>query len=183
MSGGVIGGGGRDAMSTSVLRGAAPARSPVPRSGRQGPSSGRPWGVYVASALLGGVIVAGLAMPHHGRALFAAEPPTAPLEAARALRFEPGAHDALLVLDARTGQRIAVFAAEQAGFLHGLAHGLAATRRRENLAADGTYTLSLYADGRLILTDPPTHTTIDIESFGPTNVASLVSLLAAGGRA
>ncbi len=153
------------------------------RAGTLGPAagpgrhSGRPWGVYVAAAVLSALVATGLAMPHRHRALFAADPPRAPLQAARALRFVELPHDDLAVTDAATGRRVALVAAGENGFLHGMVHGLSATRRRNGVDPARPYALSLYADGRLVLSDPPTGTAIDIEGFGPTNEATLLRFL------
>ncbi len=143
--------------------------------------SGRPWGVYTATGVLFLLVTVGLAMPHRHRALFAADAPGAPLQAARQLRFVELPHDDLAVSNAATGQRIALVPAGENGFLHGMVHGLSATRRRIGVDPARPYALSLYDDGRLVLSDPPTGTAIDIEGFGPTNEATLLRFLGSPG--
>ena len=150
------------------------------RPSRAGP--GPAWGVYIASGVLASVILLGVSLPPHHGALLPAPAPAAPLQAARQIRFVELPHDDLAVLDGATGRIVALVPADQNGFLHGVAHGLAATRRHAGVDTARPYGLSLYDDGRLVLSDPSTDTSIDVEGFGPTNEATVLAFLARPAR-
>lgn len=139
---------------------------------------GRPWGVYAALAVLSAIMLLGVALPRRHGALFPVTAPLTPLQTSRQIRFVELPADLLLVQDASTGQPIARINAGQNGFLHAVVHGLSVTRHRAGVALSQPYGLSLYEDGRLVLTDPPTGTSIDMEGFGPTNSAGVLAFLA-----
>ena len=143
---------------------------------------GPAWGAYVAAGVLASIILLGVSLPPHHGALLPTEAPQAPLQASRQIRFVELPHDDLAVLDGASGRSIALVPAGQNGFLHGVVHGLAATRRHAGVNTARPYGLLLYADGRLVLSDPPTGTSIDVEGFGPTNAASMLRFLAGFGR-
>lgn len=153
----------------------------IPVRGATPPAAGRPWGVYVALGVLGTVMLFGISLPRGHGALFPTQAPHAPLQAARQIRFAELAHDELVVSDAANGRVVARLAAEQNGFLHAVVHGLSVTRRHDSVPVDLPYGLALYRDGRLVLSDPPTGVSIDVEGFGPTNEAGLLAFLAPEG--
>ncbi len=90
----------------------------------------------------------------------------------RELRFTDRADGGIEVRDAVTGQTLDVMQGEQ-GFLRGSLRGLARERKRRGLADASGISLQLIAraDGRLTLVDAATGERIDLESFGPSNVA------------
>ena len=68
------------------------------------------------------------------------------------------------------------FSGEQ-GFLRGTLRALARERRMRNLTAEAPFELALFQDGRLSITDTLTNKGIDIEAFGPDNVAVFMKVL------
>lgn len=90
----------------------------------------------------------------------------------RELRFTDRPDGGIDVRDVMTGQTLDVMHGEQ-GFLRGSLRGLARERKRRGLADASGLTLQLIAraDGRLTLVDAATGERIDLESFGPSNVA------------
>ena len=57
--------------------------------------------------------------------------------------------------------------------------GLARERKRQGIGPELPFQLVGRADGRLTLIDPGTGRRVDLESFGPTNAAAFVRLMAA----
>jgi putative photosynthetic complex assembly protein len=104
--------------------------------------------------------------------------PDAPSVASRSLRFEDGPNGSVAVIDARSGQLLEQVQGE-AGFLRGSLRALARERQKRGLGSGPAFELIQRADGRLTLTDPATGERIDLESFGPTNLAVYARLLAA----
>ncbi len=72
--------------------------------------------------------------------------------------------------DAATGQAIDLVSGQQ-GFLRQTLRGLALTREAAGYGRADPFELSYYADRRLILRDPATNRTVELEAFGPTNEA------------
>jgi putative photosynthetic complex assembly protein len=68
------------------------------------------------------------------------------------------------------------FSGEQ-GFLRGTLRALARERRVRNLSPTAPFELALDRDGRLTLTDSITNKGIDLEAFGPDNLAVFEQLL------
>ena len=105
-------------------------------------------------------------------------PPASAL-ASRTLAFADAPDGAVRVSDAASGEVLAELRGEQ-GFLRGVLRGLARERRAQGVGATTPYTLSLHADGRLLITDPHTGQRIDLASFGPDNAAVFARWLPAG---
>ena len=63
------------------------------------------------------------------------------------------------------------------GFLRGTLRALARERRLRNLSSDAPFELTLLEDGRLSINDTLTNKGIDLEAFGPDNVAVFVEIL------
>jgi len=68
------------------------------------------------------------------------------------------------------------FSGEQ-GFLRGTLRALARDRRLRNLSSEAPFELALYENGRLSITDTLTSRGIDLEAFGPDNVAVFAKIL------
>ncbi len=99
------------------------------------------------------------------------EPDAQPVQQ-RALRFTDRSDGGIEIRDAVSGQTLDAVHGEQ-GFLRGTLRGLARERKRRGLTDATGLTLQLIAraDGRLTLVDTATGERIDLESFGPSNVA------------
>ena len=94
----------------------------------------------------------------------------APTAAERSLRFEDGPAGSVTVIDAKTGQTIDSVTGE-AGFLRGSLRALTRERKMRGIDSGPPFQLILRTDGRLTLFDPTTQERLDLESFGPTNIA------------
>ena len=105
--------------------------------------------------------------------------PDAAAKVTRELRFEDRPDGSVAVIDARSGAVVDTVTGE-AGFFRGTLRGLARERRRMGLGAEQPFQLIGRTDGRLTLADPATGQRVDLESFGPTNVAVFARFLAAG---
>ena len=97
----------------------------------------------------------------------------------RELLFRDGPQGEVLAMDARTGTQIASFHGEQ-GFLRSTLRALVRERKREGIGPQAPLQLIGRSDGRLTLLDPATGQRIDLEAFGPSNVAVFASLRQAG---
>jgi putative photosynthetic complex assembly protein len=104
--------------------------------------------------------------------------PSAPVVAARELRFADRPDGGIAVSDARTGDLVSLIEPETNGFLRGTMRSLVRDRRRDGIGAEPPFVLAARADGRLTIDDPSTGRTIDLASFGPTNASAFAQLLA-----
>lgn len=127
-----------------------------------------------AGALLVAVVLATVALLRLSGWQPTVEPGAAVQE--RMLRFADTRDGAVAVLDAGTGETLALMQGEQ-GFLRGVLRGLARDRRRHAIGRDAPYRLSLHEDARLMITDPATGARIDLASFGPDNAAVFLQWL------
>lgn len=101
--------------------------------------------------------------------------------ASRSLRFLDRADGAVVIQDARTGGIASVIQpGEKTGFIRGVMRGLARERRQHGVGAVAPFTLTLWRDGELSLTDPATGRSIEMTAFGTSNRASFAALLAPG---
>ncbi len=62
-------------------------------------------------------------------------------------------------------------------FIRGVFHSLDGVRRAHRVDLAEPYRLSQLSDGRVVLQDPSTSTTIDLEGFGTTNASQFMALL------
>jgi putative photosynthetic complex assembly protein len=97
--------------------------------------------------------------------------------ASRMLRFEDRPDGSVGVLDASTAQDIAVAAPGTNGFLRGTMRGLMRTRKLSEINKKEPFSLELYADGQLVLTDTVVKKPIALNAFGPTNAAVFAAFL------
>jgi putative photosynthetic complex assembly protein len=107
----------------------------------------------------------------------ASQMPPSPTVLSRDLRFIEGADGVLLVQDAADGLTIATLPAGGEGFLRGVLRATSRGRMSAKVAHDTPYRLAQLADGRLTLKDLGTQRVIELNSFGPTNVASFAVFL------
>jgi len=96
--------------------------------------------------------------------------PDARTVARRELRFADRSDGGIAVIDDASGALLDVVHGEQ-GFLRGTLRGLVRERKRRGLTSAAPMQLIARADGRLTLADASTGERIELESFGPSNVA------------
>lgn len=98
------------------------------------------------------------------------------VECQRLLRFTDRDDGAVLVTNATNNSAVSTIIGPN-GFLRGVMSGLVRIRRNEKIGAGPPFRLTLYSNHRLILDDPATGKTIELEAFGPTNEAVFARLL------
>ncbi len=95
----------------------------------------------------------------------------------RSLRFEDRPDGAVAVIDGNTGALLTTVRGEQ-GFVRGTLRALTRERYSRNIGSGPPFLLIARTNGRLTLADPATGEHIDLESFGPTNMAEFAHFLA-----
>jgi putative photosynthetic complex assembly protein len=108
--------------------------------------------------------------------------PTGVATLAREFRVADGADGSVLVFDAHSGRQIEAVTGQN-GFLRGTLRALARERRMESIGPAAAFRLTAWNDGRMTLDDLATGGRVELEAFGPDNVAVFARLLTApGGR-
>ena len=128
------------------------------------------WPPLVAVAGVGAIILLAL-WP------VAPSPDTSTVVASRELRFIEQPGDRMAIVDAKTGVQVAAVRSTADGFVPGVMYGMEVARRRYSVDLNAPYRLTQLSNGRVLLTDPPTHNEIDLESFGSGNAATFAALL------
>jgi putative photosynthetic complex assembly protein len=95
----------------------------------------------------------------------------------RLLHFGDDAQGNVVIDDARTGERVATIGEEGGGFIRGVMRGLARERRQRAEGSMPPFRLTAWATGELTLTDTATGRVIELNGFGPTNIAAFARLL------
>ncbi|MFO0690322.1 MAG: photosynthetic complex assembly protein PuhC [Myxococcota bacterium] len=139
-----------------------------------------PRGVLIASALLLAFVIAAAGFGRATRIGTVALDESVAWESIR-IRFEDRTDGAVVVLDDATGAERARIAAGEGGFVRGVLRGLARERALSGIGSAPPFELTRWQDGRLSLTDLATGRRIEIDAFGPDNVASFRRLLTAQG--
>lgn len=142
------------------------------------PFQGKPFprGPLIAAALLiGAVIVAVAAVRVTG--IGASRVIDAPTTRERALQFEDRDDGSIVVIDAASNSAIETLEPGTNGFLRSTLRGLVRERKRQGLGPEQPFRLVAHTDGRLTLIDPATSRRVDLEAFGPTNIATFAHLL------
>jgi putative photosynthetic complex assembly protein len=98
-----------------------------------------------------------------------------PMRWQRTLRFEDRPNGDVAVMDGTSTVEITRYVGEQ-GFVRGILRTLSRERMRRGIGSGPVFELIGHADGRLTLLDPATEQRINLESFGPTNMASFAML-------
>jgi len=130
--------------------------------------------LFAAAALVALAIVAVACVRLTG--VGAVHVPDAPTISVRELRFEDQPDGGVAVYDVQSNELVKVITGSN-GFLRGTLRGLARERKRSGFGPDQAFRLVGHADGRLTLEDPATARRVDLESFGPTNVAVFAQLM------
>jgi putative photosynthetic complex assembly protein len=97
--------------------------------------------------------------------------------AARSFRIDQQPDGVIAMRDAGTGAAVGVLQMNGDGFMRGVLHSIALRREKMHLSQETPLQLTATSDGRLILSDPPTDTMIDLEAFGSANEAAFARLL------
>jgi len=129
----------------------------------------------IAGLLLGGVLLAATVARLTGYATLPAPPPAV---ASVTLNFADTANGGVAVHNAATGALIANIPARDDGFLRMTLRLLYAYRIRDNALIAAPFTLTEYQDGRMGLLDPATGQKVELEAFGPSNVAEFSNFFA-----
>lgn len=108
----------------------------------------------------------------------AQQQPDAATLSLRLLKFEDRSDGSIAVLDGQSGALLDTVAPGTNGFLRNTMRGLTRERKRQSQGAEVPFELHARADGRLTLIDPGTRRRIDLESFGPANMAVFARLVA-----
>lgn len=109
-----------------------------------------------------------------------AESRVAPV-ATRTLRFSDRADGAVVIEDADAGSIAQVIEpGQQTGFIRGVMRGMARDRRMHGVGETPPFTLTLWRDGELSLTDTATGRSIELTAFGSSNRAAFAALLPKG---
>ena len=98
-----------------------------------------------------------------------------PVSWQRTLRFEDRPNGDVAVMEGQSTLEITRYVGEQ-GFVRGILRTLSRERMRRGIGSGPTFELIGHTDGRLTLLDPATGQRINLESFGPTNMASFAQL-------
>ncbi len=109
---------------------------------------------------------------------YASPPPPPPALDQAALTFSDLANGGVAVHDAANGQLLATVPARDDGFLRMTLRLLAAARTRQNIGPAQPFILTEYTGGSMHLTDPATGLSIELEAFGPSNIAEFARLFA-----
>ncbi|MGF1605703.1 MAG: photosynthetic complex assembly protein PuhC [Rhodothalassiaceae bacterium] len=106
------------------------------------------------------------------------QPPAADVVAERSLIFTDRMDGAVLVKDAQDDNRIIhVLEPGSHNFTRAVMRGFARERRAQGVGAFEPFTLTLWDDGRLSLTDPATGRQAFLNAFGVDNVNAFASFL------
>ncbi|OYY89548.1 MAG: phosphonoacetaldehyde methylase [Sphingomonas sp. 28-66-16] len=96
----------------------------------------------------------------------------------RELRFSDRADGAVVIEDVGTGKTaLTLEPGSNSGFIRGVMRGLARERRMHGVGAEAPFTLTLWSDRQLSLTDTATGRSIELGAFGSTNRATFFDLL------
>ena len=96
---------------------------------------------------------------------------------AREFRFEDRVDGSVAVWDTTTGKIADSLEAGSHGFVRGVMRSFARERRAAGVSDTPPFRLARLADGRLVMEDLATHRRIELDAFGPTNVAAFQRLL------
>jgi putative photosynthetic complex assembly protein len=103
--------------------------------------------------------------------------PESPVVDSRLLDFRDLPGGVVEVYDWETGALLSRIPSGEGSFLRGVVRSL--VRQRRGVSGEvSPFTLALHADQRLMLSDPQTGEAINLNAFGPTNLAVFTALMA-----
>ena len=126
------------------------------------------WGLVALALIL--VVVSWISLHHERDAA-----PT-DVQVSRSLQFRDMPGGDILITDATTGEHVARVQGEQ-GFIRGILRALNRSRKMRGLGPDGTFDLTRFDDGRLVISDRSTGEHLDLGAFGPTNIGSFAPFI------
>ncbi|MHA7838451.1 MAG: photosynthetic complex assembly protein PuhC [bacterium] len=138
---------------------------------------------FPRGVLLGAAVLLGFSVLSAGAARITGIGTTTSLAStpveARTLRFEDRPDGRVVVLEETAGgQRpVDVLAPGTNGFIRSVLRGLARERMLRGIGSEPAFRLTRWTDGRLSLEDSATGRRIELDAFGPTNVAAFGRLL------
>jgi putative photosynthetic complex assembly protein len=132
----------------------------------------------VAVVMLGGALLAATVARLTGYAAQSAPPELAQLP----LSFADLADGGVAVRNGDTGALIEKIPARDDGFLRMTMRLLAGARARENITGETPFLLTEFTGGRMQLSDPQTGLKIELEAFGPSNIAEYARFFAKGSQ-
>lgn len=97
-----------------------------------------------------------------------------------ALNFEDEANGGVAVVDHATGERLYTYAPETGGFVRTALRSFAYTRAKAGIGREPPFELARDGEGRIVLSDPSTGKTVDLEAFGDDNEKDFAMLLDLG---
>lgn len=101
----------------------------------------------------------------------------------RSLRFSDRADGAVVIEDVDAGTVAQVIEpGQQTGFIRGVMRGMARDRRMHGVGEGPPFSLTLWRDGELSLTDTATGRAIELTAFGSSNRAAFAALLSKGAK-
>lgn len=126
-----------------------------------------------AACILGGTLLLAATARMENFAAPLAPPPAT---ATAALNFTDLSNGGVAVHAAAGGALVATIAARDDGFLRMTLRLLASARMRQRIGPAAPFMLTQMPGGRMRLADPATGLTIELEAFGPSNVAEFAKL-------
>lgn len=139
---------------------------------------GRPFPPAVLYSAAGLVVVTmGLALLGRTTGIGTVSMPESDVVHRLEVRFEDR-DDGAVVAYAADGAQVGTFESDATGFARGVLRGFGRERKLEGLGAEHPLVLTLWASGRMALSDPQTDRIVELNAFGKTNAAPFARLLA-----
>lgn len=107
-------------------------------------------------------------------------PPSEDVLSARELKFRDSDNGSVIVFETGadgTDQVVHEVPSGEGGFIRGVLRSLARARNARGISRDHPFLLELHGSGTLVLEDPQTGQRIDLQAFGPSNIAAFRTLL------
>jgi putative photosynthetic complex assembly protein len=128
----------------------------------------------VVAVILGGTLLSATLARLTG---FGALPSPPPALATAYLSFTDLANGGVAVRDATSGTLIATIPDRGDGFVRMTLRLMAGVRMREHIGPAAPFILTQFSGGRMRLADPATGQSIELEAFGPSNIAEYAKFL------